>query len=72
MIKENLVGTIEKSIVKNWNSPCFSDYGGETYSYADVAANISRLHVLFKSLEEKSLKDYLEYKAEYHLIVVEI
>lgn len=53
MIKENLVGTIEKSIVKNWNSPCFSDYGGETYSYADVAANISRLHVLFKSFDVK-------------------
>ena len=49
MIKENLVETIEKSIIKNWNSPCFSDYGGASYSYADVAANILRIHELFKN-----------------------
>ena len=49
MIKENLVETLEKSILKNWDSPCFSDYGGATYSYADIAANILGLHGLFKS-----------------------
>ncbi|MBP5406907.1 AMP-binding protein [bacterium] len=49
MIKENLVGTLEKSILKNWEHPCFSDYGGATYSYADVAAGIVRIHELFKS-----------------------
>ncbi len=49
MIKENLVGTLEKSILKNWENPCFSDYGGATYSYADVAASITGLHELFKS-----------------------
>ena len=49
MIKENLVGTIEKSILKNWDNPCFSDYGGATCSYGDVAASILRIHELFKS-----------------------
>ena len=49
MIKENLVGTIEKSILKNWGNPCFSDYGGATCSYGDVAASILRIHELFKS-----------------------
>lgn len=49
MIKENLVGTLERSILKNWENPCFSDYGGATYSYADVAASITGLHELFKS-----------------------
>ncbi|MBP5590526.1 AMP-binding protein [bacterium] len=49
MIKENLVGTLERSILKNWKNPCFSDYGGATYSYADVAASITGLHELFKS-----------------------
>ena len=53
MIKENLVGTIEKSILKNWENPCFSDYGAETYSYADVAATILRIHELFKSFDLK-------------------
>ena len=49
MIKENLVGTIEKSILKNWDNPCFSDYGGAAYSYGDVAASIVRIHELFKN-----------------------
>ncbi len=49
MIKENLVGTIEKSILKNWDNSCFSDYGGATCSYGDVAASILRIHELFKS-----------------------
>ena len=49
MIKENLVGTIEKSILKNWDDPCFSDYGGATYSYGGVAASILKIHELFKS-----------------------
>ena len=49
MIKENLVVTIEKSILKNWNSPCFSDYGGDSCSYGDVAARILEIHELFKS-----------------------
>lgn len=49
MIKENLVETLEKSILKNWDNPCFSDYGGSTCSYGDVAANILGLHEIFKS-----------------------
>lgn len=48
MIKENLVETLEKSILKNWDNPCFSDYGGATCSYGDVAASIVRIHELFK------------------------
>ena len=53
MIKENLVETLEKSILKNWENPCFSDYGGAAYSYADVAASISGIHGLFKSFDVK-------------------
>ncbi len=53
MIKENLVETIEKSILKNWNSPCFSDYGGDSCSYADVAASIFGLHELFRKFDIK-------------------
>lgn len=49
MIKQNLVATIEKSILKNWESPCFSDYGGDSTSYAGVAANILGIHQLFKN-----------------------
>ena len=53
MIKENLVETIEKSILKNWDSPCFSDYGGESCSYSGVAASITRIHELFKNFGVK-------------------
>ena len=53
MIKENLVETIEKSILKNWNSPCFSDYGGDSCSYGDVAASILRIQDIFKSFGVK-------------------
>ena len=53
MIKENLVETIEKSILKNWDSPCFSDYGGETCSYSGAAAGIARIHELFKNFGVK-------------------
>ena len=53
MIKENLVETLEKSILKNWDNPCFSDYGGATYSYAGVAASITGIHALFKSFSVK-------------------
>ena len=53
MIKENLVETLEKSILKNWDSSCFSDYGGATYSYGEVAASIIRTHKLFESFDIK-------------------
>jgi len=53
MIKENLVETIEKSIVNNWDNPCFSDYGGATCSYADVASRILGIHELFKKFDIK-------------------
>ena len=49
MLKENLVGTLEKSILKNWDSPCFSDYGADSCSYADVAATICGIHELFEN-----------------------
>ena len=53
MIKENLVKTIEDSILKNWDSPCFSDYGGDSCSYAGVAATILRIQEIFKSFGVK-------------------
>ena len=53
MIKENLVETLEKSILKNWDNPCFSDYGGDSCSYSDFAASIVRTHELFKKFDIK-------------------
>jgi len=47
MLQENFTRYIEDSIRKNWNSSSLSDYKGESYSFAEVAANISRLHSFF-------------------------
>lgn len=33
---------------KYWNEPALSNFHGLTYSYADVAENIERLHILFE------------------------
>lgn len=48
MIKENLVKTIEKSLIENRILPALSDYNGSTYTYENVSADILRLHKLFK------------------------
>ena len=49
MIKENLVEVLEKAIRDNWDSVCFSDYGGMSFSFSKVAENILRLHEIFKT-----------------------
>jgi len=37
-----------QSIRKHWNCPAFSDYGVKTYTFADVAYTIERMHILFE------------------------
>ena len=50
MISEPFIETIRKSICANWESAAFTDYGTErTMSYGDVAAEIARLHILFRT-----------------------
>jgi long-chain acyl-CoA synthetase len=43
MIKE-----IQQSIVTHWTQSVLTDFKAETYTYADVAELITRLHLLFK------------------------
>lgn len=51
MIQEPFIETLRKSIVDNWDRPAFTDYGTDkTMSYADVAAEIAHLHILFQEL----------------------
>lgn len=49
MMQENLTDLILKSIRSNWDHPALSDYGGKTYSYADVGTRILRLHAQFEA-----------------------
>lgn len=42
------LGLIETSIKKHRDLPAFSDYNGTTYSYADMAVQIEKLHILLE------------------------
>ena len=48
MIKETLISYIKDSIQKNWETKCFSDYQGGSYSFQEVAEQIARLHIAFE------------------------
>ncbi|RQW11050.1 long-chain fatty acid--CoA ligase, partial [candidate division KSB1 bacterium] len=48
MIQEQYIKMLEKSIVKNWNLPAISNYGGETLTYAQMASKILWLHYIFE------------------------
>ena len=50
MIEKKFIETIRDSIRDNWDLPAFTDYGSpETLKYSDVAAQIERLHILFRA-----------------------
>ena len=48
MIKETLISYIKDSIKKNWETKCFSDYQGGSYSFQEVAEQVARLHIAFE------------------------
>jgi len=47
MLTENLVETFAACIRENWDRECYSDWGGGTLPYADVAHRICQLHHIF-------------------------
>jgi len=50
MIEKNFIETIRDSIRDNWDLPAFTDYGSPTtLAYSDVAMQIERLHILFRT-----------------------
>lgn len=48
MAQETLVAYLKKSIVNNWGLPALSDYKGEEDTYAAVAAEVKKIHILFE------------------------
>ena len=48
MIRERLIGYIEKSIRQNWDIEALSNYKEKGYSYKTIAEKILKLHILFR------------------------
>lgn len=54
MIKENFIRLFEDSFRKNWELEAYTNYGeGLTLTYAQVAEEIAKLHLLFEQTELK-------------------
>jgi len=54
MIQENFIRLFEDGFRKNWELPGFSNYGeGVTLSYAEIARQVSKLHILFEQCHLK-------------------
>ena len=45
---EHFLTHIDNSIKTNWNHPALSNYGANNYTYAEIAAEIERMHILFE------------------------
>ena len=41
---------LEESIKTNWNCPALGNYGGETFSFGQVATQIGKIHLFFEKL----------------------
>lgn len=50
MMKESYVAMAKESMLANWDHTAFTDYGGKSFTYAEVANHIYYLHNLFKKL----------------------
>ncbi len=54
MIKENFIKIYENSFKENWDLPALTDYVEQkTFSFADVAKDIAKFHILFKECQIK-------------------
>ncbi len=48
MIQERYVEMLEGAIIKNWNLPAVSNYGGDTITYAQMGNKIIWMHHIFE------------------------
>lgn len=45
---QSLTGLYKESLLQNWDLPMFTDYGGSTYHYGEVAQKIHQIHLFFR------------------------
>ena len=41
---------LQESMVAKWNTPALSDYRGETFTFANFATEIARLHTIYRTI----------------------
>lgn len=52
MIQDNFINMFEESFKENWDRLALTDYfKNENYTYAQMAAEIAKLHIVFRSLD---------------------
>ena len=44
---------VEEAIKNNWDKPAISNYGANTFTFAEVAANVARMHILLNKCNIK-------------------
>jgi long-chain acyl-CoA synthetase len=50
MLEKKFVSYLEESFINNWDFAALSDYEGESFTYAEIAACIKHFHLLFKEI----------------------
>ena len=45
---------LQESMIAKWNTPALSDYRGETFTFANFATEIARLHTVYRTLGVKA------------------
>ena len=46
----HFIDYFNESVKKHWDLPAVTNFGKETYTYADMAKNIAKYHILFKEV----------------------
>ena len=41
---------LEESVKEHWNNPALGNYGGETFTFEEVATQIAKLHLFFNQI----------------------
>ena len=41
---------LEESVKEHWNNPALGNYGGETFTFKEVATQIAKLHLFFNQI----------------------
>ena len=44
---KHFISIFNESVKQNWDSPAVTNFGGNTYTYAQMAENIAKYHILF-------------------------